>query len=201
MRLETEVKIRLKDTALLRARLVEIHAAPVSQRHFEDNFVLDFSDGRLRSQQSMLRLRYTDEAGFITFKGPPHPETPFKIREEVETTIGDVAVGLKVLERLGLKTWFRYQKYREEYDLAFRQSGGSALRVALDETPIGSYAELEGSQEDIRRAAAALDFRESDFIRASYYWLYVQFCRERGEEPANMLFSNSPAMFEGKENP
>ncbi len=201
MRLETEVKIKVNDIAAFRARLHAMDAAAVSERHLEDNYILDFADSRLRSQQSMLRLRYTSGGAFVTFKGPPQAGSPFKIREELETTIGDVALALTVFDRLGLKTWFRYQKYREEYDLVSGEPGSGPVRVAVDETPIGNYAELEGSQQDIRRAAAALNFCESDFIRASYYWLYVQFCHERGRAPANMLFPDSTEIAEGKENP
>ena len=191
MKIETEVKIPLSDTDELRRRLKAMQAVLVSERHFEDNYVLDFPDSRLRLQQSMVRLRYTKDAGFVTFKGPPQSGAPFKIREELETSIGDVTIALSVFKRLGLEVWFRYQKYREEYALASPGKSSSVLHVALDETPIGNYVELEGAQEDIRQAATSMGFDESQFLRASYYGLYVQFRRERGEEPENMLFSDS----------
>ena len=60
--------------------------------------------------------------------------------------------------------------------------------VALDSTPIGDFAELEGSEEGIREAAATLGFAESEFSRASYYTLYEQHCRSRGEKPHDMVF-------------
>lgn len=192
MTTETEVKIPLgEDISMLRSKLKAMRAVLVSERHFEDNYVLDFPDGRLRSQQSMLRLRYTKDACFVTFKGPPESGPRFKIREELETLIGDVPIALNIFKRVGLYVWFQYQKYREEYELAAPERTDSVVHVSLDETPVGSYVELEGTQEGIRQAAASMGFDESQFLRASYYGLYLQFCREQGPEPGNMLFPNS----------
>ena len=186
VRLETEVKIRLNDVATLRRGLTGMHTRIVAERHFEDNYVLDFPDGRMRSGHSMLRLRHCVAGSLVTFKGRPRPDNLFKIREELETAVGDAAVALRIFESLGLQVWFRYQKYREEFE--FQVSGGGFLYIALDETPIGSYAEFEGAREDIRSAAETLGFSSSDFLRDSYYWLYVLSCRERGVAPGNMLF-------------
>jgi adenylate cyclase, class 2 len=182
---EIEVKIRLVDLNAVRRRLLASGADIVAGRDFEDNLILDFPDGLLNSRQSLLRVRYTRNAGIVTFKGAPEQGSRFKIREELETTVARPELMLQIFQRLGFEVRFRYQKYREEF--LFRLEQGE-IHVALDDTPIGSYAELEGFPDGILEVAARLGFSETEFLRDSYYGLYVKYCAERGEAPAHMVF-------------
>jgi hypothetical protein len=61
---------------------------------------------------------------------------------------------------MGLRPWFRYEKYRSTY----RLPGFSELLVELDETPIGDFLELEGECGAIDRCAVLLGFRPADYI-------------------------------------
>jgi adenylate cyclase class 2 len=189
MAVETEIKLRLRDLEDFRRRLKLLNPRLRSIRHFEENFVLDHPDGRLRSQQCLLRVRKTKGGDSVTLKGPPLPSLLFKTREEWETQLGSSDVMLKIFEQIGMTVWFRYQKYREEYSLRVGQGAAEELHVALDSTPIGDFAELEGSEGGIREVAGKLGFTESEFLRESYYSLFAQFCRQRGEEPGHMVFS------------
>jgi len=65
---------------------------------------------------------------------------------------------------------------------------GRDIHLAVDETPVGCYAELEGPEECIRQVAIKLGFAEAEFLRDSYYSLYIRFCKEQGETPGHMLF-------------
>ena len=56
-----------------------------------------------------------------------------KVREEVETVVGDGEVLLRVFKELGLEVWFRYEKYREEFS-------HEDVTIAVDETPFGVSA-------------------------------------------------------------
>jgi len=76
---------------------------------------------------------------------------------------------------------FRYQKYRREFLL-------ESVHIAVDETPIGNYIELEGSEDTIRRVAGKLGIDESLFLRLSYYSLYLEYCREKHKTPEHMIF-------------
>jgi adenylate cyclase class 2 len=86
-----------------------------------------------------------------------------------------------ILERLGFKAAFRYEKYRAEY------TDGKGV-ATVDETPIGLYLELEGAPSWIDRTARALGFRRADYITASYYGLYREYCERRGEAVGDMVF-------------
>jgi adenylate cyclase class 2 len=88
---------------------------------------------------------------------------------------------LYVLERLGFTIWFRYQKYREEF-------GSLDAIIALDETPIGTFVEIEGSEKAITQVAIALGRTERDYLLDSYRGLYVQHCTSAGCAVADMMF-------------
>jgi adenylate cyclase class 2 len=192
MAIETEVKLRVDDPASLRRRLEELGAEVDAPRHFEDNFVLDFPGGTLRARGCLIRLRMAGTESILTYKGPARAEGPFKSREEVETRVEDCNAMLDVLGRLGLTLWFRYQKFREQFRLQLSgEPGESTLHIALDETPVGSYAEVEGSEASIRLLASRLGYSELDFLRDSYYALYLRFCQERGCSAGHMTFADA----------
>ncbi|HYK88215.1 MAG TPA: class IV adenylate cyclase [Acidobacteriota bacterium] len=188
MAIETEIKVRLSNLGAFRGQLQAMDSILLSSRHFEDNFLLDFPDGRMHARASLIRIRIAGDKAWITFKGPPRLEGVFKTREELETAVGDGTLVLQILEKLGLQVSFRYQKYRQEYALSVRCNGREKVLVSLDETPVGCFAEFEGSEDAIRAAAAAMGLDESKFLRTSYYSLYLQFCSERGEFPSHMVF-------------
>ena len=118
----------------------------------------------------------------LTFKGPAQPASPnMKLREELETMVGDGEILLKQLEQLGLSPWFRYQKYREEFAL------GDCI-VTVDETPVGVFVEIEGGERGIADVALALGRKPADYLLESYRGLFVQHCEQRGLPATDMLF-------------
>jgi adenylate cyclase class 2 len=117
----------------------------------------------------------------ITFKGPLQPSA-MKVREELETVVGDGEVLLRVFEELGLTVWFRYEKYREEFS---RED----VIIAVDETPVGVYVEIEGSERGIDATAAALGRTPSDYIVDSYRGLFLQRRDVLGLTGADMVFA------------
>jgi adenylate cyclase class 2 len=127
-------------------------------------------------------VRQAGERCWLTFKGPSAPGR-HKSREELELEIPDAEMMARILGRLGFQPVFRYQKYRTE----FCQPGRKGT-VALDDTPIGVFLELEGLPKWIDLTAAELGFRESDYVTASYAGLYMEFCRARGRRPGQMVF-------------
>ncbi|MBM3792107.1 MAG: class IV adenylate cyclase, partial [Acidobacteria bacterium] len=124
----------------------------------------------------------------LTFKGPPAESSDFKVREEIEVSFASASLLVQVLERLGLQLWFRYQKYRTEYTAQQPESPDRLVHLALDETPIGTFLEIEGSEDSIRGAARSMGVGQELFLKDSYYALYLQYCRARGLPPGHMVF-------------
>lgn len=112
-----------------------------------------------------------------------------KIREEIEAQVSDSANLTKIFEGLGMRGWFRYEKYRTTYRLPATKSWARGLLIELDETPIGTFVELEGPPHAIDRAATELGYTKSNYILTNYLSLYVEDCRRKGVQPENMLFS------------
>ena len=181
MSTETEIKVEIQNPEDFCGSLQVFQPRIISARHFEDNYLLDFPDKTLLSAKSLFRIRQAGEKAILTFKGPPKEEGIFKTREELETGLDDGTLALQIFERLGMSEWFRYQKYRREFEV-------SGVIVAVDETPIGNYVELEGSETAIYDLARRMELEESRFIRHSYYTLYLDNCRLKGEAPGNMVF-------------
>ena len=185
--LEREVKIRFASAAEARAAVAGIGAAPLRPRRLQDDRLLDTPGGRLRDQRCTLRVRLErwpepdgPAAATVTFKGPPRPDV-MKVREELETGVEDGALLLRVLERAGLRVWFRYQKRREEFTC-------DGAVVAIDETPCGVFVEIEGTRARVAQVARALDRTPDDYIVASYRALYEADCARRGRPVADMVF-------------
>jgi predicted adenylyl cyclase CyaB len=190
--IETEIKVSIHDIGSFCRKLEALNCKAATARHFEDNYLLDFSDHRLRSGQCIVRIRSAGGQVLLTFKGAPRSEGIFKVREELETTLASASVALQILQRLGMEVWFRYQKYRQEYIIELDAPVGGNIHVAVDETPVGNYAEFEGSEKAILELAGIMGIPESRFLRASYYALYLDYCRERRTIPGDMVFPNAP---------
>lgn len=178
---ETEIKVNIEDPGDFCRRLSVLNPVILSARHFEDNYLLDFPDQKLRSSQCLVRIRFAEGRHVLTYKGPPRPQGIFKVREELETTVEDGEILLQALDRIGMRVCFRYQKYRREFSVG-------EIHVTVDETPIGNYAEFEGSESEIRALAGKMSIAEAQFLRSSYYSLYLEHCREKGKTPEFMIY-------------
>src|SRR5574337_976041 len=185
---EIEIKLKVEDPRALRKKLKECGFVVVERRHFESNLVFDFRNSHLRNSCSLLRLRNKGNRHILTFKGPPHPSDSYKIRPEIEMSIPDSEALQQILKALGLRSTFRYEKYRTIYaEKGRRRTAGMPLLV-FDETPIGSYIELEGPSGWIDRKALRLGYRKADYIKETYAALYWKQCRRTGVKPKNMVF-------------
>jgi adenylate cyclase class 2 len=89
---------------------------------------------------------------------------------------------------MGLRPWFRYEKYRTTY----RLPGVAGLMVELDETPIGEFLELEGDAQAIDRVAVMLGYGVADYITKSYGQLFVE-QRRAAARAAGPSAESSPA--------
>ena len=181
--LEREIKLRFASVDEARGALVAIGASPLHPRRLQSDLILDFDDARLRDARSALRIRLEPDQAFVTFKGAPQAST-MKLREELETVVGDGATALTIFERLGFRVWFRAEKYREEFQL-------NDVVIALDDTPVGTFVEIEGSDEGITATAALLGRGPADYVIESYRTLHAQRRLAEGRPFDDMLFRNT----------
>lgn len=163
--LETEIKLRMASPQAAREAVARLGATLVRPRHFEANVLWDDAVGSLRSQGQVLRVRETDTGGVLTFKGLRREVDGVKAREEIETAVAEPTRLAQILQALGLRPLFRYEKYREVH--RWRQ-----VEVLVDETPIGTFLEVEGPTDAIHAAAEALGFSRAEYVTESYPALF-----------------------------
>jgi adenylate cyclase class 2 len=176
-------------------------------RCYEFNTLFDVPDGGLAKHGQLLRIRVETPEGrgaakskatrtVLTFKGPSVADSEasaalgrrYKVREEHEVEVASADALRQILEGLGLRLWFRYEKHRTTYQLAAKHRWAAGLKIDLDETPIGAFLELEGPPEAIDRAAELLGYHHGDYITKSYLALYLEERRRRGQPAGDMLF-------------
>jgi len=195
---EIEIKLRIKEFSkiLRKIRSLSIQSRPRVQ---EQNTLYDTPQSHLRRRDMLLRLRTETPAPhrsqssgrervILTAKAPPQRRQSsklparYKIRAEREQIVPQSSrQWAAVLASLGFRPTFRYDKFRTTFRLP-------NLDLALDETPAGTFLELEGKPQAIDRAAAALGFSKQAYLRSTYWDLYAADCRRRRITPKNMLF-------------
>jgi adenylate cyclase class 2 len=211
---ETEIKLKITDVRALHRALKRIGARPFgrgSERVHEENVIFDTPQGGLAKHGQLLRIRTeTPEARgkpkakgskqrvVMTFKQPIAGAAggatrnmgrgSYKVRDETEVEASDAGNLTRIFEGLGMSGWFRYEKYRSTFHLPNAKSWAQGLLIELDETPIGTFVELEGPAEAIDRVAMELGFSKNDYVLKNYLLLYMEECRRKGEQPSHMLF-------------
>jgi len=188
---ETEVKIQIEDPRALRRQLKQFGFVLIHRKALEDNVLFDTPDRALRQVRSLLRIRRYGSRWTVTYKGTPEADRYYKSRVELESQLENPEAIRAIFLTLGLVPVFRYQKYRAEFALFANRRRKPFLHLALDETPIGNYMELESSRAAIDRVARQLGYSRSDYNTASYGALYLEDCRRKQKKPSNMIFAPS----------
>ena len=212
---ETEIKLKISDLPAFHRALKRTGArlaGPGASKVHEENVIFDTPQGGLAKHGQLLRIRtetpelrrkstnsQPKQRVVLTFKQPMTKQAAagvdnasggsYKVREEIEVEVAEAGNLAKVFEGLGLGGWFRYEKYRTTFRLPASKGWAKGLLIELDETPIGTFVELEGPAAAIDRAAAELGFSKRDYVLKNYLRLYMEECRRKGQEPTNMLFS------------
>jgi adenylate cyclase class 2 len=182
---ENEIKLAYASPETAIARLAGAGATRMGERAFEDNVLFDLEGRPLSASGRLLRLREVGGGCLLTFKGPVEGEHRHKVRVEHETSVGDAGSIRSILSGLGFAPVYRYQKYRTPYRLG-------DVEVSVDETPLGTFVELEGEPDDVDRAAAALGAHRAEYIRATYRDLQEEQARARGIVAEDLLLDPAP---------
>ncbi len=185
-KIEVEIKFRIADAASLHTRLLALGFQLLTPSTWEYNRLFDNAERTLRAVGETLRIRRYGDTYTLTHKtrlagasDATEREAPHKHRLETETTLADGEALVQVFARLGYHVTFVYEKWRAEYS-------DGAGHLVLDETPIGTFAELEGPSEWIDATAAHLGVAPSDYMTASYARLFIEWKNTTGNTAENM---------------
>ncbi len=188
---EIEVKIPIADPQAFEQRLPGLGFQLETPRRFERNTLYDTVDRILRGTHQILRIREYGDVWTLTHKRHPDHEdvgaTRYKVRVETETTVADGHALAEVFTRLGYYPMFRYEKYRTEW------SQGSA-HLVLDETPIGTFAELEGPVAWIDATLKRLNINPEACLSESYGRLFMAWKDRTGSLALNLTFDEIPVL-------
>ena len=185
MPVETEIKFRVDDLPGLSSRLVPAGFNLQTPRSFEANVLYDTPTRQMRARTEILRIRNYAGRCIITHKRLPDVgpgEDAHKHRIETETEVSDGSVLAQIFHSIGLTPAFRYEKWRTEW------SDGEGHCV-VDETPIGNFAELEGSPAWIDRIAALLGIVPGQYITLSYGRLFEAWRDQHGSSAQDLTFA------------
>ncbi len=175
------MKFRVAALTGVAERLREAGAARHAAASLEDNWVLDSPDRALAGSGRLLRVRCWGGAAVLTYKGPASLEHGVKSREEHEVGLADAGDAMTLLASLGYTPVRRYQKRREVWLLG-------EVEVALDETPMGSFVEVEGEAALLPGAARALGLDPGTALAGTYLELWRRHRETHPGAPEDMVF-------------
>lgn len=184
MAIETEIKVAIDDLKEFGKRLERAGFQLETPRAFESNILYDTPDRKMRARTEILRIRRYCGKWKVTHKGLPDSgpgEDRHKHRVETETEVTDGAALAEIFRSIGLIAAFRYEKWRSEW------SDGKGHCV-VDETPIGNFAELEGSPEWIDAVAERIGIDRSQYMTLSYGRLFEHWREEHHSTARDLTF-------------
>lgn len=190
---ETELKFSIDDIASFYSAVGRLALRLRTPRSFESNTLYDTPTRTLRNKRQLLRLRHYNGTCLLTHKRVAdersHDER-YKTRIETETTVEDGAALTEVFLQLGYTPAFRYEKYRTEWD----DIGGGHL--VLDETPIGTWAELEGEPAWIEGMLDRLQIGPERITTESYGAIFLRWREQTGNPAENLTFEEIGAVLQ-----
>ena len=178
---EIEIKFLVADTKALARRLRASGFRLVTRRTHEMNVLYDLPGLPLRQHGEILRLRKYGDRWMLTHKSKGTTQR-HKSRQELETAVTDGASLDGILRALGFAPSFRYEKFRSEW------TDGQG-HVVIDETPIGTVAEIEGRPRWIDRTARLLGIPQSSYITLSYGAMFDEWKLRTGSPAEEMTFA------------
>jgi adenylate cyclase class 2 len=189
---EIELKFPVVDPQALQARLPHLGFHLTTPRTYEHNTLYDTPNRDLRLKRQILRLREYGGIHTLTHKriddSASSDTSRYKIRIETETTVSDPNALAEIFAQLGYRPVFLYEKYRTEFSI-FDSSTHSTPHLVIDDTPIGTYAELEGPTDWIDRTLADLNVDPATSLTDSYGKLFLDWKQRTGSPAEHLTFA------------
>ncbi len=177
---EIEIKFLIDDLRSLERKLLAAGFRRVTPRTHEHNALYDMPGQALGKRGELLRLRKYGKTWILTHKGKASTGR-HKSRAETETKIGDGAKMAFILESLGFRSGFIYEKFRAEW------TDGKG-HVVIDETPLGNIGEIEGTSRWIDITARKIGVTPSQYITQSYTELFSSWKKKMKSTVTEMTF-------------
>ena len=148
--LEVESKYRSPGNDKVEKALARLGAKKTWGGAMEDVYYAHPSRDFGRTDEA-LRLRKTDEASELTYKGPRMQAQTVKAREEITLRTDNPLAVSRIIERLGFKESFIVRKNRSSYIL-------DKLRIEVDDVEgLGEFIELEVLTESPDRSKQLME--------------------------------------------
>lgn len=171
MKLETEIKLRVKDPKGIREKLAQAGARHTKTAKQIDG-IFDYPDSGLKKKGEVMRLRVLipiwpdgERIAIVTHKGKKKGRGAVKVRSEDEFTTKDLKGALEELGRMGLVKKMEYLKHTEFWKLR-------RIKITLDNFPhfpeLGYFLELEADEKEIARGMRLLGLSGKDAVRETY---------------------------------
>jgi len=191
---EIELKFPVTDPQVLQARLPLLGFHLVTPRTYEHNTLFDTPTRDLRARREVLRIRQYGTLCTVTHKRLPDQQAPvdttrYKIRIETETIVAEREALAEIFRQIGYIPVFIYEKYRTEWSHSINPNSDTAGHLLIDETPIGTYAELEGPTDWIDRTLAELNVDPATSLTDSYGKLFLDWKQRTGSPAEHLTFA------------
>jgi adenylate cyclase class 2 len=180
-KLEIEIKFKIENIKILTAQIKALGFRLVTKRTHEMNTLYDRPGQPLRRRGALLRVRKYGQKWTVTYKDKGK-QGRHKSRREIETPVEQGQALVKILQEIGFKPGFSYEKYRTEW-------ADETGHVVIDETPVGNFGEIEGPPKWIDAVARRLEISREQYITASYADLFMQWKRAKRSSASQMLFN------------
>ena len=168
MAYETEVKYYIPDLDVMLDMLDDPEIKRTRRRVFERNFRYDDNARSLSERGIVLRLREDDRIR-LTYKEPAPPSGAYALsRLEYETEVSDMNEMSAILDGLGFRHYWVYEKFRTTHEF-------NGTEIVLDELPFGNFIEIEGNTpQEIAFAAIKLGLMGEKAFKDSYADLFAR---------------------------
>lgn len=191
---EIELKFPVADPSSLESRLARLGFHLETPRTFEQNTLYDTPTRDLRARREILRIRQYGALCTVTHKRMSSEQGPvdqarYKVRIETETIVAEGPALAEIFRNLGYVPVFRYEKYRTEWS----QPIGTEVtaHLVLDETPIGTFAELEGPVAWIDQTLTLLGIDSTVCTSDSYGKLFLDWKQRTGSTAEHLTFAEA----------
>lgn len=176
---EFEAKFLLSLPNDIRQSLLDMGGRVLVPRVLELNLRFDTNDGLLTTNKKVLRLRQ-DNLTTLTYKFSKSIEE----RIEIEIEVDEFRTTRALLQALGYKAVFTYEKYRETFLV-------DPVHIMLDELPFGHFMEIEGtSLKMVEQTAKTLGMQWEIRIKRSYMELFEVLAQNLDLSFSDATFAN-----------